>query len=138
MMEFFSAPLIIGIVCAGMYGLFELFVRRKERLALIEKMGDKLDASLYEGKLGLPNYMTRFSFNSLKAGCLLAGIGLGIMVGFIINASLAFNTSFYEIGWYREEMAGTAYGASVLLFGGIGLILAFLVELKMSKKKNDR
>ena len=138
MMEFFSAPLIIGIVCAGMYGLFELFVRRKERLALIEKMGDKLDASLYEGKLGLPNYMTRFSFSSLKAGCLLAGIGLGIMVGFIINASLAFNTSLYETGWYREEMAGTAYGASVLLFGGIGLILAFLVELKMSKKKNDR
>ena len=38
-------PLIVGIVCAGIYGLFELFVRKKERLAIIEKIGDKLDPS---------------------------------------------------------------------------------------------
>lgn len=135
MMDFISAPLIVGIACASVYGLFELFVRRKERLAIIEKMGDKLDASFFEGKLGLPNYMTRFSFSSLKAGCLLAGIGLGLLVGFIINTSLAFNSSFYEDEWYRGEMAGTAYGASVLLFGGIGLIVAFIVEMKMAKRK---
>ncbi|GHT44741.1 hypothetical protein FACS189438_3120 [Bacteroidia bacterium] len=30
-----------------------------------------------------------------------------------------------------------AYGASVLLFGGIGLILAFVIELKMSKKEKE-
>lgn len=135
MMDFLSVPLVVGIVCAGIYGLFELFVRRKERLAIIEKMGDKLDASFFEGKLGLPSYMTRFSFSSLKAGCLLAGIGLGIMVGFIINTCLAFNTSLYDTVWYRGEMAGTAYGASVLLFGGIGLIVAFMIEMKMAKEK---
>ena len=41
MMEFIKAPLIIGIVCAAIYGLFELFVRKKERLAIIEKIGDR-------------------------------------------------------------------------------------------------
>lgn len=137
MMDFISAPLIVGIACASVYGLFELFVRRKERLAIIEKMGDKLDVSFFEGKLGLPNYMSRFSFSGLKAGCLLAGIGLGLLIGFIINTSVAFNASFYEDEWYRREMAGTAYGASVLLFGGIGLIVAFIIEMKMSKEKKN-
>ena len=31
MMDFIMVPLIVGIVCAGIYGLFELFVRKKER-----------------------------------------------------------------------------------------------------------
>ena len=56
MMDFIVVPLTTGIVFAAIYGLFELFVRRKERLAIIEKIGDKLDASAFEGKLGLPSY----------------------------------------------------------------------------------
>ena len=91
-----------------------------------------VDASAFDGKLGLPNYMRNFSFSSLKAGCLLAGIGLGLLVGFIINMCMATN-SYYDDGWYRHEVAGTAYGASVLLFGGIGLIIAFVIELKLGK-----
>ena len=118
MMDFISVPLVVGIVCAGIYGLFELFVRKRERLAIIEKIGDKLDASAFDGKLGLPNYMRNFSFSSLKAGCLLAGIGLGLLVGFIINMCMA-------------------YGASVLLFGGIGLIIAFVIELKLGKNNKS-
>ena len=66
MMDFISVPLVVGIVCAGIYGLFELFVRKRERLAIIEKIGDKLDTSAFDGKLGLPNYMRNFSFSSLK------------------------------------------------------------------------
>lgn len=132
MMDFISVPLVVGIVCAGIYGLFELFVRKKERLAIIEKIGDKLDASAFEGKLGLPNYMRHFSCSSLKAGCLLAGIGLGLLVGFMINLSMKTNIYFHD-EWYGREVAGTAYGASVLLFGGIGLIVAFIVELKLGK-----
>ena len=127
MMDFISVPLVVGIVCAGIYGLFELFVRKRERLAIIEKIGDKL---------GLPNYMRNFSFSSLKAGCLLAGIGLGLLVGFIINMCMATN-SYYDDGWYRHEVAGTAYGASVLLFGGIGLIIAFVIELKLGKNNKS-
>ena len=38
MMDFISVPLVVGIVCAGIYGLFELFVRKRERLAIIEKI----------------------------------------------------------------------------------------------------
>ena len=83
MMDFIMVPLIVGIVCAGIYGLFELFVRKKERLAIIEKIGDKLDPSA-DVKIGLPRLSANFSFSSLKAGCLLAGVGLGLLVGFIL------------------------------------------------------
>jgi hypothetical protein len=37
--------------------------------------------------------------------------------------------------WFRHEVTGTVYGASVLLFGGLGLIIAFIIELKLAKKK---
>lgn len=137
MMDFITVPLVVGCVCAGIYGLFELFLRRKERLAIIEKIGDKLDASAFEGKLGLPNYINRFSFNGLKVGCLLTGVGLGLLIGFIINISLMQTAAFYQNDWYGREVAGVAYGASVLLFGGAGLILAFIIEMKMAKR-NDK
>ena len=125
MMDFIMVPLIVGIVCAGIYGLFELFVRKKERLAIIEKIGDV--------KIGLPRLSANFSFSSLKAGCLLAGVGLGLLVGFIISVS----TTNYDLkNWGEREMVSSIYGASVLLFGGIGLIIAFLVEMKITKDKD--
>ena len=132
MMDFIMVPLIVGIVCAGIYGLFELFVRKKERLAIIEKIGDKLDPSA-DVKIGLPRLSANFSFSSLKAGCLLAGVGLGVLVGFIISVS----TTNYDLkNWGEREMVSSIYGASVLLFGGIGLIIAFLVEMKITKDKD--
>ncbi|MDR1557354.1 MAG: hypothetical protein LBS88_10060 [Tannerellaceae bacterium] len=136
MLEFIMVPLVVGICVAGVYGLFELFLRRKERLAIIEKIGDKLDASAFSGKLGLPSYLPRFSFSALKVGCLLAGVGLGLLIGFFINLLVSGgNLYFEENNWYRREVAGVVYGASVLLFGGISLIVAFVIEIKMSKKK---
>ena len=133
MMDFISVPLITGIVFAAIYGLFELFVRRKERLTLIEKLGDKLDISGFENKLGFTGYMSRFSFSSLKVGCLLMGVGLGLLVGFFINLSLLNNSGGDH--WRHNDMIEVAYGASVLLFGGIGLLIAFIVEMKLSKNK---
>ena len=136
MMDFIVVPLTTGIVFAAIYGLFELFVRRKERLAIIEKIGDKLDASA-------PSYKgNHISFSSLKAGCLLTGIGLGLLVGFLISTVLAvgggddlFLSDGWR-GWYRSDVAGTVYGASVLLFGGIGLLVSFVIEMNMKKKEN--
>ena len=42
MMDFITAPLVVGFICLGIYALFELFVRRKERL-LIEKKCERMD-----------------------------------------------------------------------------------------------
>ena len=127
-------PLVMAIICTGIYGLFELFVRRNERMAIIEKIGDKLDASAFEGKLGLPSYIRKFSFSSLKIGLLLTGIGLGLLVGFFINFYIIQSTNLNQFDVH--QISYIAYGASVLLFGGLGLILSFIIENYMSKKKD--
>jgi hypothetical protein len=133
MMEFITIPLVVGICVAGVYGLFELFVRRKERLTIIEKVCEKLDVSTFEGKLDFGSYMPKFSFSALKAGCLMTGTGLGILVGFILN-NLPLIYQSYKNNWYDNN---AAYGASVLLFGGLSLIVAFVIEIKMAKKNKE-
>ena len=92
MMDFITAPLVVGFICLGIYALFELFVRRKERLLIIEKISERMDIADLGKRLSLPSYsLPRFSFSSLKTGCLLMGIGLGILVGFFCNLIGAAN-----------------------------------------------
>lgn len=133
MMDFIMVPLVVAIICAGIYGLFELFVRRKERMAIIEKLGDKLLTSSSEIKLDLPSLSTNFSCSALKAGCLLTGVGLGLLFAFFMSMGIRPDMT----NWSEREFTGALYGASVLLFGGIGLIVAFVIELKLSREKKD-
>ena len=44
-MDFIMVPLIMGIITLGIYKLFELFACRRERMAIIEKLGDKISAA---------------------------------------------------------------------------------------------
>lgn len=132
MMEFITIPLVVGICVAGVYGLFDLFVRKKERLAIIEKMSEKISSIAFDGKLTMPSF-NRFSFSALKVGFLMAGIGLGLLVAFFLHIGLADIIEGNE--WYRREIASVLYGASVLLFGGIGLLVAFIIEIKINKDK---
>ena len=131
-MDFIIVPLIVGICVAGVYGLFELFARRKERMAIIEKIGEKLDASAFDGKLNFGNYLSNFSFSALKVGCLMAGAGLGLLVGYGLNIGLM---GYNDDNWFRNELSSVAFGAPVLLFGGIGLIIAFVIEMNLAKKE---
>lgn len=135
MLDFISVPLTCAIVFAAIYGVFELFVRRKERLAIIEKLSEKIDPKTIEGKIRFPGFVSNFSFSALKAGALLAGVGLGLLVGFFINLGMLQNPTYINEHWFRHDMVAVAYGASVLLFGGIGLLIAFAIELNLSKKQ---
>ncbi|KAA6347915.1 hypothetical protein EZS27_004627 [termite gut metagenome] len=140
MMDFVVAPLVVGIITLGIYKLFELFVRKRERLTIIEKLGDKLTAPIEWSRLSLPGYRgTRFSFGSLKVGCLLMGIGLGLLTGFFVNIYTLVNLRYLvteEVmsNWEVQQVTSVAYGASVLFLGGAGLIVAFIIE----KKKRER
>ncbi|WP_321479566.1 DUF6249 domain-containing protein [uncultured Bacteroides sp.] len=138
MMDFIMAPLIVGIITLGIYKLFELFVCKRERLTIIEKLNEQLISSNSLDKLTLPNYtQARFSFNALKAGCLLMGVGLGLLVGFLICANYFpyYGTREGFSNWDIRQISGVIYGSCVLLFGGAGLILAFIIEMKNSKEK---
>ena len=65
-MDFITAPLIVGIITLGIYKLFELFACRRERITLIEKLGEKMSQTDLElnGKICLPG-KGRFDFPEL-------------------------------------------------------------------------
>ena len=81
-MGYITGWIVVGIITLGIYKLFELFVGKKERLTMIEKLGDKLDPSMLGNRLSLPlpvgtPFMSSspISFSALKFGCLLLGMG---------------------------------------------------------------
>jgi hypothetical protein len=145
MMDFITIPLVVGMITLGIYKLFELFVRKRERLTLIEKMSDKIEVATIENQFSFPSQTSIKQFGSLKAGCLLIGIGLGLMVGFFISMFAFGNYNLLSVSfipgaidWDKvnqvKEMVGIVYGASVFIFGGIGLLVAFILEMKYTGK----
>ena len=140
MLDFITVPLVVGMITLGIYKLFELFIHKKERLMLIEKLGDKLHVESLP--IRFSSSLTQFNFPSvagaLKAGCLMLGIGAGLLVGFIICAiAIPGYTNNRDIFWAFQQVTSVVYGASVLVFGGLGLIFSFLIELKL-KKQNQK
>lgn len=134
-MDFIMVPALFGIVTLGFYKLFELFVCKKERLAIIEKMGEKLSPEMLENKINLPS-VGNVSFSALKFACLFIGLGLGLLVAYLICTTTIENYATPNANWSWEvrQSVSVIYGACVLLFGGIGLLAAFLIELKINKK----
>ena len=134
-MDFITVPLTTGIVFLAFYKVIGLFVCRKERMAIIEKIGDKLSTSSLTNELELFNYGgLHISFSALKTGCLLIGIGLGMLIGLLLHIYVAsMNDLGTSIG--IRNMIEVAYGAPVLLFGGLGLIVAFIVEMRVKKSE---
>ena len=128
MFNFIIPPLVVGIITLGIYKLFELFVCKKERLLIIEKMGEKFTPGMLEHKINFSS-IGNSSFYALKWGCLLMGLGLGLLTAFAIHYNFQ---DFVSKQWDIQSMV---YGACVLIFGGLGLLTAFLVELKIKKNK---
>ena len=128
MLDFIMVPLVCGIFVLGFYKLFELFVCKKERLLIIEKMGEKFTPDMLEHKLNFSS-IGNMSFSALKFGCLFMGFGLGLLAAFAIHYN------FEDFLFKKWEIQTTVYGASVLLFGGLGLLIAFLIELNINKNK---
>lgn len=134
MMDFIMVPAVLTVCVIGVYKLFELFVCKKERIMLIEKMMDQS----YLPKAPNTPLLGGFSFSALKVGCLLAGMGIGLLLGYLICYATIPNYPNYQSqgfdNWTSREAISLIYGACVLGFGGIGLIVAFFAELKLNKK----
>ena len=115
--------------------MFDLFVRKKERLAIIDKISDKFDASMIENKFSFPlKNAGNGIFSTLKVACLLFGVGLGLLVGYLICFNTVYGYNAMQLSGNAYEISGVIYGASVLLFGGLGLLVAFMVEMKYLNK----
>ena len=137
MVEAIMVPAVCGMFIFGFLKLFELFVCKKERLLIIEKMGEKFTPDMLEHKINFSS-IGKFSSSALKLGCLLMGLGLGLLIGYLICSTTL--EGYAEMGDVRlnynmRETISIIYGACILLFGGLGLLTAFLIELKINKNK---
>lgn len=129
MMNFIIIPAVLGICTFTLYKIIELGVRRRERLTLIDKLssfsGDlnTLDLSKLMGS----SESSGGRFISLRIGTLILGLGLGLLIGFLIIAAYNLLPNG-ENSWAIREINSIIYGSSTLLFGGLGLLCGFLIE----------
>ena len=113
----FPAISIFG-VAYFVYKVIELFARRKERMAVIEKL------SISNGAIVPPDITKWFPTPEpaswgLRLGLLLSGLGLGLALAVIMD----FNMKDLPNG-------DMIYFALMLLFGGLGLVTAYIIEQK--------
>ena len=137
MVEAIMVPAVCGMFIFGFLKLFELFVCKKERLLIIEKMGEKFTPDMLEHKISFSS-IGKFSSSALKFGCLFMGLGLGLLIGYLICSTTLegyTNMGDVRLNYNMRETISIIYGACILLFGGISLLIAFLVELKINKNK---
>lgn len=138
---------IVGIVTLGIYRLFELFVRRKERMSIIEKLQSNVDPSVFANKFSLPllgqSQLKVPSSWPLRVSLLMVGVGLGLLVAFFLEFALtnSFQPEFgaydYSVKDNIKDSIALIYLASVSLFGGLGLLIAYLIEQKNEKKQSE-
>lgn len=123
----------VAIVFGVIYKLFELFVGRKERMMIIEKLGDKLTPDTF--KNGIFYHTGLFSFGGLRMGCLMIGLGVGLLVGYGIISATQYS---YFDGNRPYEVTSVVYGACVLLGGGTGLVISYLIEKKQREDEHNK
>ena len=97
---------------AMIYGIVYLSVRKKERLALIESGKDAKIFNLESSNVA----------QSLKFSLLLIGLGIGALMGNILEESTTMDN-------------GIAYFSMILLFGGIGLLVYYLIAKNKDKQQ---
>jgi hypothetical protein len=97
--------MIIGIVYTT------VTARNRERMAMIERGADP---TLFETR-------KRANGGSMKVGLFLFGIGLGVVVAYLLVS-----------GGGMDE--GAAYPAMIFIFGGLALIVSHLWQRKQDKE----
>lgn len=142
MYDFISVPLVFLIVAFFLYKFFELIICRKERRMIIERMdpASLLDYAKISGLRvggGVPSVSPRPRHAAawpLRIGAVLVGLGLGAVVGRILAANLCSNGSNIDIYYSNTDIVA----GCVLFMGGLGLLIAFIVEYKLYDQRDDK
>jgi hypothetical protein len=104
---------IVAIIGAFLMIIYLRKYQNDERMAMIEKgLGPEFLNMKVESNPSL----------SLRAALLFVGVGLGLLIGYFLDAHF--------------RMEEVAYFSMVFIFGGIGLGAAYLIEEK--KKLNEK
>lgn len=108
--------IILTIIFGAIVAIVYLNIRKKERMAMMEK---GVDASVFFTPKKKNSY-------ALKYGLLLIGVALGILIGNILATTEAF--------MYEKE---AAYFSMIFLFGGLALVIYYFMAKKMVNDGSD-
>lgn len=126
---------IMGFITLGIYKIFELFVRRNERISIIEKLSN-VDPETLKHRINFPMYRDESVGSwSIRIGLLLIGVGLGVIIATIVDMSTALPV--YDKGRMVYDSMDTVdvlYPSCAAVFGGLGLVIAYFIEKKKDKK----
>ena len=119
----------MAIIFTTVYKVLELFVRRRERQTIVDKMPPEKIGEEYRlpGLSSEPSSLNGFA--ALKWGALALGLGLGLFGYVVLVLTCPDLMNMWSINT-------TACGALALTGGGLGLLVAFLVENSMRRKKD--
>ncbi len=112
-MELFAVALLFLTSVILIVSLVYIVIntRHKEKMALFEKGLDP------------KNFLNdHFMPQTLRAGMLLVGVGLGFLIALVIDE--------YVLPFVDNP---AIYGGSVLLFGGLGLLVFYMINRKKNK-----
>jgi hypothetical protein len=134
--------LIVGFIVLGIYKLFELFVKKKERIMIIEKLLTLRENKELSGSIHLPGISLgkqESGFWALRISLLFIGVGIGCIIAFFIqyqlfNSFLDFNTDDWDVENNVSQIQFVLNFSLITIFGGTGLLIAYLIESKQIKK----
>ena len=105
---------VTAIVFGFTYAIFDLFIKRKERMAIIERGIDPTNLKA----------RPRPGVFALKLGLMFIGIAIGLFLGSVL----------VETTTIHDE---SAYFSMVFLFGGIGLVISHFLEKKEIREMKE-
>ena len=136
-MDWITAPLVCAIIFGCIYKVVELFVRKRERLILINKITEISNTDFK----GINLYSSGNKFTGLRIGWLMLGVGCGFLFGFLINYTVTngqYATNFDNVWRYHSVAGGIVYVACICIFGGIGLLISYCTERKVENSENQK
>ena len=105
-----GASIILTVIFGFIFAIIYIGIRRKERMALLEK---GVDASFFINK--------KNNSTTLKFGMLFVGVATGILLGNILDVATRL----------QEEVS---YFSMIFLFGGMALLISYFLEKYQSNK----
>jgi hypothetical protein len=133
-----TAIFIVGFIVLGIYKLAELFVRKKERLLILEKFSFLHENKENQGPIHLPPLSFNnpsAGFGTLRISFLLIGIGVGCLLSFFTRYALFDCDSSNH--WRVNELEAFVTFSFIAIFGGAGLLASYLIEARKIKKDAD-
>lgn len=135
-MDLFKSEVLVTFIVFGfIYLIFDLIIRRQERRMMIDKMA--------ESTTDISRYLPRGPRNGISSngwfhiGCAFVGIGIGMVTAFFVCVGIFPGYTSLDNFPFNDEAVGAIYTAFVCMFGGLGLVIAYIIDNRKNDKRKD-